>query len=409
MSGRDDRRRRFARAIAYDAARDVCALHAELPRHGLVVWTAGNVSARVPGADHFVIKPSGVGLRRPHPRLDGAVRPRRSTGRRCGRQRTFAVVRHRRARVRVPAHARRRRRRAHPLAVRDRVGRLPSTDPVRHHRDGRRVRRRDPDRPVLDHRRRVDRTCDRRHAHRAPLASGAARQPRRVHDRQGRTRRREGGGDVRGRRPHRAPRRPARHPGADRAGRRRRAVRPLPERLRTSTTQKESSDGSQHRAEPRRPRGLVPHRQPDACTATRCWPRSRPSRSSVVGHARPVDRRRRAGSCGSRCSRRATAILAADPRGQRVAERRRHHHVDAHVQPGQDVDRRALRARQADAPPAHAGQHRAAVGDHRLRLHEPQPGGSRRPRVRLHRDPPRRRPHDRGRARLRPDRHLADR
>ena len=39
---------------------DVCALHAELPRHGLVVWTAGNVSARVPGSDHFVIKPSGV-------------------------------------------------------------------------------------------------------------------------------------------------------------------------------------------------------------------------------------------------------------------------------------------------------------------------------------------------------------
>lgn len=39
----------------------VCELHAELPRHGLVVWTAGNVSARVPGSDHFVIKPSGVG------------------------------------------------------------------------------------------------------------------------------------------------------------------------------------------------------------------------------------------------------------------------------------------------------------------------------------------------------------
>jgi L-ribulose-5-phosphate 4-epimerase len=39
---------------------DVCALHAELPRHGLVAWTAGNVSARVPGSDHFVIKPSGV-------------------------------------------------------------------------------------------------------------------------------------------------------------------------------------------------------------------------------------------------------------------------------------------------------------------------------------------------------------
>ncbi|SHF68403.1 L-ribulose 5-phosphate 4-epimerase [Jatrophihabitans endophyticus] len=39
---------------------DVAALHAELVRYGLVVWTAGNVSARVPGADLFVIKPSGV-------------------------------------------------------------------------------------------------------------------------------------------------------------------------------------------------------------------------------------------------------------------------------------------------------------------------------------------------------------
>jgi L-ribulose-5-phosphate 4-epimerase len=39
---------------------EVCALHAELPRHGLVVWTSGNVSARVPGEDLMVIKASGV-------------------------------------------------------------------------------------------------------------------------------------------------------------------------------------------------------------------------------------------------------------------------------------------------------------------------------------------------------------
>jgi L-ribulose-5-phosphate 4-epimerase len=38
----------------------VAALHAELPRNELVVWTAGNVSERVSGADLFVIKPSGV-------------------------------------------------------------------------------------------------------------------------------------------------------------------------------------------------------------------------------------------------------------------------------------------------------------------------------------------------------------
>ena len=39
----------------------VWALHAELVRNGLVAWTSGNVSARVPGsAELMVIKPSGV-------------------------------------------------------------------------------------------------------------------------------------------------------------------------------------------------------------------------------------------------------------------------------------------------------------------------------------------------------------
>ena len=40
--------------------REVNALHAELTRYQLVSWTAGNVSARVPGHDLMVIKPSGV-------------------------------------------------------------------------------------------------------------------------------------------------------------------------------------------------------------------------------------------------------------------------------------------------------------------------------------------------------------
>jgi L-ribulose-5-phosphate 4-epimerase len=44
-----------------DAIRsEVCALHGELPRNGLVVWTSGNLSARIPGSDLMVIKPSGV-------------------------------------------------------------------------------------------------------------------------------------------------------------------------------------------------------------------------------------------------------------------------------------------------------------------------------------------------------------
>src|SRR6266508_3469391 len=39
---------------------EVCRLHAELPRHGLVVWTSGNISARVPGEQLMAIKASGV-------------------------------------------------------------------------------------------------------------------------------------------------------------------------------------------------------------------------------------------------------------------------------------------------------------------------------------------------------------
>jgi L-ribulose-5-phosphate 4-epimerase len=46
-------------AIAQTRA-EVAGLHAELVRYGLVVWTGGNVSGRVPGTDYFVIKPSGV-------------------------------------------------------------------------------------------------------------------------------------------------------------------------------------------------------------------------------------------------------------------------------------------------------------------------------------------------------------
>ena len=48
------------RATIDGLRREVCELHAELTRYQLVVWTAGNVSARVPGQDLLVIKPSGV-------------------------------------------------------------------------------------------------------------------------------------------------------------------------------------------------------------------------------------------------------------------------------------------------------------------------------------------------------------
>ena len=60
---------------------EVARLHGELVRYGLVVWTGGNVSGRVPGADLFVIKPSGVSYDELTPEnmilcdLDGAVVP----------------------------------------------------------------------------------------------------------------------------------------------------------------------------------------------------------------------------------------------------------------------------------------------------------------------------------------------
>ena len=49
-----------AEGLLAQVRHEVAALHAELPANELVVWTAGTVSARVPGHDLLVIKPSGV-------------------------------------------------------------------------------------------------------------------------------------------------------------------------------------------------------------------------------------------------------------------------------------------------------------------------------------------------------------
>lgn len=43
-----------------EVLRTVAELHGELVSNGLVAWTSGNISARVPGTDLLVIKPSGV-------------------------------------------------------------------------------------------------------------------------------------------------------------------------------------------------------------------------------------------------------------------------------------------------------------------------------------------------------------
>jgi len=74
----------FEPAIQVAIARtreQVASLHDELVRYELVVWTGGNVSGRVPGADLFVIKPSGVSYEDLSPEnmilcdLDGNVIP----------------------------------------------------------------------------------------------------------------------------------------------------------------------------------------------------------------------------------------------------------------------------------------------------------------------------------------------
>jgi len=68
--------------VAIARTRDqVASLHSELTKYGLVIWTGGNISGRVPGADLFVIKPSGVSYDELSPEnqilcdLDGNVIP----------------------------------------------------------------------------------------------------------------------------------------------------------------------------------------------------------------------------------------------------------------------------------------------------------------------------------------------
>ena len=96
---------------------EVCDLHAELIRWNLVVWTAGNVSARVPGADLLVVKPSGVDYQQLTPQ-NMVVTDFDGDG---GRGRRRAVVGHlcRRLCLRAPGLGRRCR--AHPFHLRDRL------------------------------------------------------------------------------------------------------------------------------------------------------------------------------------------------------------------------------------------------------------------------------------------------
>ena len=174
-----------AEAVA-DLRETICVLHRELVRWGLVTWTSGNVSGRVPGAEHMVIKPSGIAYDDLTPELDGGHRPARTTGGRL----PGPIVGHAVPRLHLPRDARGQRDRSHAQHIRHGMGGPSRGDPVRPHRDGRRVRRPDPGRSVRPDRRRGDRPRRGLHARRPPLAGRAVGQSRRVrHRRNGDARR----------------------------------------------------------------------------------------------------------------------------------------------------------------------------------------------------------------------------
>jgi len=76
--------------VVSELRRTLAELHRSLVENDLVAWTSGNVSARVPGSDLLVIKPSGVGYDDLRPesmvvcdldgtRVDGSLSPSSDT------------------------------------------------------------------------------------------------------------------------------------------------------------------------------------------------------------------------------------------------------------------------------------------------------------------------------------------
>ena len=171
------------------------------------------------------------------------------------------------------------------------------------------------------------------------------------------------------------------------------ALHPLPERLRTLTASRSRHDRGDDAGQDRvvRDRQPGPLRARDARAGRRAVAR-RSSGSSPTGCGP------RSSSSGSRSSSPPDQIRRTHARRHVGRRLRRGHRLDAHLLPGEDVDRRVRRAAQAAAAPAHPGQPVPAVVDHRHGLHEPQPGRARRPRARAPRRPRRRRPHDRRRS-----------
>jgi L-ribulose-5-phosphate 4-epimerase len=77
-----------------DLREEVYRLHMELPKHNLVVWTMGNISARDPESGLIVIKPSGIRYEQLNPQnmvvvdveggvVEGSLKPSSDTASHC--------------------------------------------------------------------------------------------------------------------------------------------------------------------------------------------------------------------------------------------------------------------------------------------------------------------------------------
>jgi ribulose-5-phosphate 4-epimerase/fuculose-1-phosphate aldolase len=194
----------------------VAALHAYLTRYQLVTWTSGNVSERVPGEDLFVIKGSGVEYDEltwegvtvcdlDGNAVDGVKKPSSDTDAHAYVYRNLPDVN-----GQVHTHS------PYATAWAARAEEIPCVLTAMADEFGGPI----PVGPFAL----------------IPLAGGAHAQPRRLHRRPVGQGRGQGRRDDRGRRPHGALRPPAGGAAADRPSRRRQAVRPLPERLRTVRT-----------------------------------------------------------------------------------------------------------------------------------------------------------------------------
>ena len=217
---------------------EVAGLHHELVRHGLVVWTAGNISARVPGADLLVIKPSGVAYDELSPAnmvvcdlhgnvVEGDLQPSSDTA-------TSAFVYRSMPDIGGVVHTHS----TYATAWASRGEPIPCVLTMMADEFGGEI-------PIAPFAQIGDDEIGRAIVEtlREPsIEGGAAQEPRRLHDREHGRGSGQGGGHVRGRRPQRAHRPAARESSPDRSGRHRCPLPPLPERVRATPANSTEQD-----------------------------------------------------------------------------------------------------------------------------------------------------------------------